>query len=46
MNKHKMTTAIIISVLLALVCLIKYWPSRNKIEDFVIDLYIKIFCER
>lgn len=46
MNKHKMTVAIIILILLASMCLVKYWPSRIKIEYFLIDLYIKIVCEK
>ncbi len=27
-------------------CLSRFWPSREKTEDFVIGLYIEIFCEK
>ena len=40
----------VLVVLLVVICcvwgLFKYWPSADQVRAFVIDLYIKIFCEK
>nr|WP_294991617.1 hypothetical protein [uncultured Sediminibacterium sp.] len=46
MRKFKMVVLVFVVVSVILFCVWRWWPSADQWRDMVIDLYIKIFCEK
>jgi hypothetical protein len=47
MKTTKSMLILILVILLVVVgCAIYWWPSKQQWQDAVINLYIKIFCEK
>lgn len=47
MKISKTMLILILTILLVvIVCAIYWWPTKQQWQDAIINLYIKIFCEK